>query len=219
MAALSTALLVGSMALTGASTYNQYRGQRRAARSYEAQGRGARELANTEAGFLDEQADDALARGREEEGRYRSDVSRLKGSQRARLAAQGIDIGSGSAAALQTETAILGEVDSLTIRNNARREAYGFKTQADLVRKGGANQAAGYANEAKSARNASIGTLLTGGAQIVGMYANSRTTAPRSTTPSLGDRARAIQPSNTPNLAPIPRPRVTVPNAKPWWQP
>ncbi len=217
MAALTMASILGlgSLGLTGASTYSQYQGQRRAARGLAAQGRGAQELANTEAGFIEAQADDVLVRGNEEEGKHRTDVRRLTGSQRARLAAQGIDIGEGSAALLQGETAVLGEVDAMTIRNNARREAFGLRTQADLVRRGGANQAAGYRNEAASARNQSFSTLLTGAAQLGSMYASSRSTIPRSTTtraPLPGQVGR------TPDLTPVPRPTVTVHGAKPWWQ-
>lgn len=214
MAAL-TALTIGSLALTAGSTYMQYQGQRRAARGAEAQGRAAQEMAGFEAGLLEEQAEDSLARGREQELRHRGDVSRLKGSQRARLAAQGIDIDTGSAGLLQEETAILGEVDAITIRNNARREAYGYRSQAELVRRGGSNMAAGYQNEAASIRNQSYGTLLTGGAQLAGMYASTRRTVPRSTT-----SARPI-PSGSVGMTPTstPRPGFTVTGAKPWWQP
>lgn len=212
----ATGLAIASMGLTAFSTINQYQGQRRQARSLQAQGRGAQELANAEAGFLDAQAGDAIERGQQEEQRHRSAVSKLKGSQRARLAAQGIDINSGSAADLQMETEILGEIDARTIRSNARREAWGFTTQADLVRRGGSNMAAGYRNEAASVRNQSFGTLLTGAARIGDTYASGRRTVPTST--NLRERARAIPVSNTPHGGNV-RPGLTVPAAKPWWQP
>src|SRR5690242_19657087 len=51
------------------------------------------------------------------------------GSQRAGLAANGVDINSGSAVDVQSTTAATGEADALTIRNNAARQAYGQQVQ------------------------------------------------------------------------------------------
>lgn len=90
------------------------------------------------------QADDALARGREQQGLQQAQVRRMVGTQRAGFAAQGIDVGSGSAADVQADTTYLGELDRLTIGNNAAREAWGYRVEAedrrmaaDVARKGG----------------------------------------------------------------------------------
>lgn len=72
---------------------------------------------------------DALERGREAESRYREGVRQLIGSQRARLAAQGLDPNEGTALDIQADTARTGELDALQIRNNAAMEAWGFKVQ------------------------------------------------------------------------------------------
>lgn len=102
------------------------------------------------------QAKDAEARGRESEKRHRQDVKQLIGDQRAALAAQGVEVDSGSAAEIQEQTAELGELDALTIRNNARLEAMGLRIGASQVSiENSLEQMAGY-NEARD-------TLLTGG--------------------------------------------------------
>lgn len=75
-------------------------------------------------------AADAIARGREQEEAYRLRVRATIGSQRASLAAQGIEIDEGTALQIQEETAYFGELDAITIRNNARREAWGYRAQA-----------------------------------------------------------------------------------------
>jgi len=86
--------------------------------------------ARTNATYANDAANDALARGR-----YDADLQRIRtgqniGTQRAAMAANGGLVDQGSNATLQEDTAALGELDALTIQNNAAREAYGYKVQA-----------------------------------------------------------------------------------------
>lgn len=164
MAALTTGLAL----LSGASALYQHKKGREAAK-------GAERMAEFEASLLDSQADDAIARGAEEEAKFRAGVKKLKGSQRVALASQGIDINTGSALAVQEETEVLSELDALTIRNNARREAWGFKTQGQLTR------AAGF-GQAQSIRNQATSTLLTGVAGAASTYLGSRSRVPKTQT-------------------------------------
>ncbi len=96
-----------------------------------------KEAGDANAAILEARARDARALGTDEEQRYRANVRGLIGSQRAGFAAQGVDVGSGSAADVQADAAYLGELDALTIRNNAAREAWGYEVEADQARKGG----------------------------------------------------------------------------------
>jgi hypothetical protein len=73
---------------------------------------------------------DAIARGAEAEGRSRSQTKQILGTQRAGYAGQGVDVGTGSAVDVAADTTALGELDAMTIRNNAKREAYGYQVQA-----------------------------------------------------------------------------------------
>lgn len=109
------------------------------------------------------QADDAIARGREEEQRHRKAVRGLIGSQRAALAASGVDVNAGNAVDIQADSAEMGELDALTIRTNAAREAWGFKVGAAVERQRGAN--------ARAEGNAqALGTIVS----AAGSYANNR---------------------------------------------
>jgi hypothetical protein len=105
------------------------------------------------------EAQDALRRGQIESSRQLGATQRLIGSQRAAMAAQGIQIDSGSASEVVQDTAALGALDALTIRNNAYREAYGYRSQG-----------AGYLGQARltrmGARAAGRSTLLTGGLSV-----------------------------------------------------
>lgn len=123
-----------------------------------AQGSYQKTMANINARNLDRAADDALVRGENDAKNYRKKVKQVVGSQRANFAAQGIDVSSGSALDIQTETREMGYMDALTIKNNAYREAMGFKQQAITQRFDGAN--------AKWAANQSADmTLVAGGMQ------------------------------------------------------
>lgn len=75
------------------------------------------------------QAEDATKRGAIAEQRQRLATSRLAGAQRAGMASSGVELTSGSPLDVLGDTSMLGELDALTIRSNAEREAYGFRAQ------------------------------------------------------------------------------------------
>lgn len=80
--------------------------------------------------FAEFEAQDAIERGKVTEQRARIATRQLLGEQRARTAANNISVNTGSAVAIQAETAMLGELDALTIRENAAREARGLRQDA-----------------------------------------------------------------------------------------
>lgn len=123
----------------------------------------AKKLGNANADVATQQAADALARGDEAVGQVDASERGLTGSQRAAFAGQGVDTGSGSAADVVASDRGLSELDKLTIKRNAQREAHGFQLQATAYRKGGQLQAANYTNQA-------YGTLLSGAGQMLGVY-------------------------------------------------
>lgn len=87
---------------------------------------------------LDEhRASQAATIGAIEEEKHRANVRRMAGTQRANLAAQGIDLQSGTAEALVDETYTMGETDALTVRFNAMQEAWGYQTSATNERNSG----------------------------------------------------------------------------------
>lgn len=72
-------------------------------------------------------ADDALARGRQEAGRYRMEGSRLIAAQRVAYATSGVDASVGTPVDTMLDTRQASELDARTAENNAAREAWGFK--------------------------------------------------------------------------------------------
>lgn len=173
MAALTAALA----ALTAAQTASGFASQRRAAKSARAQGNYEAGIYSQNADIAEQQAADAIARGRETELRQRAGSKVLVGSQRSALAANGVDANVGSAAEITGETQHLSALDELTIRNNAAREAWGYRVNAQqerqqgiMARMAGQNAAAGYNNQSWS-------TLLTGASQFASLFPGSRATA------------------------------------------
>lgn len=74
-------------------------------------------------------AQQAIADGENKVAAKQQQTSQMIGAQRAAMAANGVQLDSGSPLRLQEDTAKLGNVDALTIRNNAAREAYGYQLQ------------------------------------------------------------------------------------------
>lgn len=166
------ALTAAVIAITAASSITKFKGERDAANSAESQGTYEKSVYDQNAKYAEQQAADAVDIGQEAEYRHRAGVRGLVGSQRAASAAQGIEIDSGSALDVQLESVGIGELDALTIRNNAAREAWGYKVEAaDLRNRGKMAQFAGK-TAAASYRNASWSTLLTGASELAYMGAN-----------------------------------------------
>lgn len=93
---------------------------------------------------------DAAAQSARESGSRQVQASRLatarlKSSQRASLAANGVDLSVGSAAEQLTSTDVLGEMDANTLEANALRSAWGYRMQGvnyrndALMRRAGAD--------------------------------------------------------------------------------
>ena len=87
-------------------------------------------LADTNAQIAELGAQSALAQGAKEEQRSRLQTTALKKSQRVAMAANGVDLGQGSAAEILTSTDLMGDIDANTIKANAVRNAWGYRTQA-----------------------------------------------------------------------------------------
>ncbi len=155
--AAASSILLGSAILGGA--YSQSQGMR-------AQGDFQRRQSELNSRFAGMQAEDASKRGEKDAGDYMKKVKGMAGSQRAALAAQGIDVTQGSAADIQAETLELGARDAQTIRNNAFREAWGYRVQAAGVRAQGEMAQIGAYGEARN-------TMLSGAVRAAALGADS----------------------------------------------
>lgn len=132
------------------------------------------QLSEYNAKVADIQSTDALQRGQEEENRFRMGVRGMIGSQRAGIAASNVDVNYGSAVDVQADAAYLGEVDALTIRNNAARESWGIAQQAtdlrkraEIQRKEGVNLALAGQQQQTASRYAAAGSILSGTSSLL----------------------------------------------------
>lgn len=87
-------------------------------------------VAKVNAGISMRASRDAVKRGNIDADEQRQETGQLIGAQRTAFASNGVDVNTGSAGQVQNDTAALGELDALTLVNNAAREAYGYKVQA-----------------------------------------------------------------------------------------
>lgn len=130
------------------------------------------QLSQQNARLMELQAEDTIIRGNIEAEKVKREGRFVKGSQRAGFAGQNIAVGTGTAAAIQSETDRFSGEDALTVKNNAFREAWGFKTEAINERFRGRMSRISSRTEAKQ-------TLLTGGLNAAndiaqGFYMNSK---------------------------------------------
>src|SRR5262245_14171461 len=112
-------------------------GQWKAGSAAKKAGEEAGALEDYNARVEEEAARDALVRGALGEQQQRQLTRGIIGTQRAGFASQGVDVGTGSALDVQADAAYLGELDALTIRNNAAREAHGYQVEAERARRRG----------------------------------------------------------------------------------
>jgi hypothetical protein len=95
-----------------------------AAYQYQAQ------VADNNATMANWQAQDALKRGVSAVNNSQIKTSQLQGTQRASLAARGIDLSQGSALDILSDTSFMGQIDANTLKDNAAKEAWAYNTQA-----------------------------------------------------------------------------------------
>jgi hypothetical protein len=104
------------------------------------------------------QADDSIARGDLAAQQQTLKGAQVKGSQRAAMAANGIDLSVGSAQAVLNDTDFITAVDAAQIRDNAAREAWGYRQSAK-----------GYMDKSSAARSgaSSISPWLSAGTSLL----------------------------------------------------
>jgi hypothetical protein len=119
-------------------------------------------ISKNNAAYQENAARDAEKRGLAAEDAQRMALRRLVGTQRARYGASGVDLGGGSPEDVLLDTIRQSENDVLTIRNNAAREAFGYRTQA------WGEKVKGRASRRRS-KSDQFNTLLTSGAEAYGI--------------------------------------------------
>lgn len=130
------------------------------AQSVDAQADYQKQQYNFNATLAEEQGKDAIKRGDVAAKDYNKKIKGVIGSQRAAMAAQGVDISDGSALEIQEDTAAIGAQDMLTIKNNAWREAWGYKVNVSNLK--GQAAFAGIAAQTQNRNNILSGLISDG---------------------------------------------------------
>lgn len=146
-ATIGTVASIGSTVLSAYSAYNQAKVNQAVARN--------------NATVSEQQAQDAHRRGEQEAIDVTRRGAALKSTQRATMAARGLDLGFGTAQDLQDQTDFFSQSDASTVRYNAAKEAWGRRVQ-------GAN----YQAEADNIKPGlyATGSLLSGASQVASKW-------------------------------------------------
>lgn len=129
-------------------------------------------------------AEQELIKGQQEVGQVTMRAGQLKSSQRAAMAANGIDLGEGNAAEIQASTDIMKEIDKNTVEANAVRSAWGYRTNAlnyqndAMVKRG----SAGGISPGMSA----FGSLIGSAGQVAGTWYSINKSTGTNNSPSNG---------------------------------
>lgn len=108
-------------------------------------------------------AQDALSRGNVDASKARSEGTVTADAQFSAYANSGVDPTVGTAAAVQASTRAQAELDAQTLKNNAAREAWGFRTQGlSYQRQAGL--------DAQRSKTKQAATILGGAGQAAAAY-------------------------------------------------
>lgn len=134
------------------------------AKAQQSQLRAQAMVADTNARLAELGAQSALAQGNQQAAAASAKYGQVKSAQRAAMAANGIDLGVGSAAEVQASTDLAKEQDMNTIAANATRSAWGYREQATDYTNQAAMARAGAASINPS--QAAFSTLLSGAGKV-----------------------------------------------------
>lgn len=125
-------------------------------------------MAEINARLAESSAQSALLAGQREEQKAKLATANVKSQQRAGMAANGVDLGVGSAVNVLSSTDLIGEVDANTIKANAVASAWGYRVQ-------GANDSGQAARSSSASRavnpagNAGA-SLIDGASRVAGSW-------------------------------------------------
>lgn len=108
--------------MSAGGAYQQAQGQRSSLQYQAAASR-------MNAGLAGDQASDAIRNGQTAEGIQDLRTGQMLGTQRAQMAANGVDLGEGSPNDVLTTTKYMGTRDALQIHDQAMMQAWGYRTQ------------------------------------------------------------------------------------------
>jgi hypothetical protein len=147
-------------ATVGASAISAY-GQIQAGQAAKQAGDYNAAIARNNQIIAERAAVDAETRGDIAADEQRRKTARVAGAQRAAFGASGLAIDSAYSTDILGDTAAFGELDALTIKSNAQREAYGYRVQ-------GMNYAAEEAMARVGGKNANAAAQISAASTLIG---------------------------------------------------
>lgn len=118
----ATLLSLAGAGMSAIGTYQQAQGAKAAAK-YEAS------VASANAKVAEFKAQDAIDRGQRDAETLGRQIAATRGKQKAAIAANGMDLSSGSAQSILAATDFYGNQDQQTLASNTNREAWGNRVQ------------------------------------------------------------------------------------------
>jgi hypothetical protein len=134
------------------------------AASYQAQ------VAQNQQQIASEQAKQASAAGQQQAYNQGMKTRAIVGSEMAAQGASNVDVNTGSNVDVRSSAAALGQLDALTIRSNAARQAYGFETQATSYGAQAGLEKQQASGAATAGNLAATGSLLSGASSVARQY-------------------------------------------------
>lgn len=122
MCSYGAALFALSVVVAGAGAQQQAKAQRQAGETNAA-------IANQNKKIADLNAQDALNQGAADAAEKRTKTRLILGQQRAAIAANNVELSTGTALEVLGDTALFGATDEQRLRENASRRAWGFQVQ------------------------------------------------------------------------------------------
>jgi hypothetical protein len=167
----ASTLMAASVAMSAIGTGMSIYGQQQQAAAQSAAANYQAQVARNNAIIARQNADAATQAGETQAEQALMKSGMTVGAARAAAAANGLDPNSGSPLSLQSDTAKTGELNALTIRNNAAWQAYGDQVNAtSQTAQAGLDQAqAGW--DTQAGNTSSMSSLLSGGSQVSGKWA------------------------------------------------
>lgn len=167
-----TTIAMASLAITAIGAGTQAYGQKQAGEAAAELGAYNQQVAANNAKYSEAMAQDALQRGDLTASRQRERTAQEIAQQTVAAAGNGVDVNTGSIVDLTSDTARYGELDRLTILNNAQREAFGNRVRgANFESEGNvAYQEGQYAKSAGT--TAAFGTALSGAGNVATKWYN-----------------------------------------------
>lgn len=156
-----TIAMAAATAVSAVGAYNESKSAKAAAKYNAA-------VQENNAQFSEWQAQDALDRGQLQQQDNRRRGEQIAGTQRAAIAANGIVMDEGSPLAILQDTEFATARDAQVIRDNANREAYGFRQQAQNARAGAAITR--YQGDSINTGLNVASSLLSGGSKVAGQW-------------------------------------------------